>query len=125
MDQYQQELIRILQEIRDNQNRQLEMQKRALEMQTEQFELFRQQAVKAQELQERAERLQGKRTQAVRGCGADYCGADYLSDLVADQIRENSAFAESNTTLGQVIRGHFYRHGITGQDTNIVLAHFA
>ncbi|TNF95899.1 MAG: hypothetical protein EP297_11335 [Gammaproteobacteria bacterium] len=54
------ELIRLLEEIRDNQKLQIEHQSEALSIQKEQFELVRQRYEKAAKLQERAEVLQDK-----------------------------------------------------------------
>ncbi len=55
----------LLEEIRDNQNIQLERQAEALTLQKQQFELVREQYTKTLRIQDRAEALQNKSAQIV------------------------------------------------------------
>lgn len=66
-DQNSQQLIRILEEIRNNQRTQLERQAEALALQREQFALVQQQTERAERLQDRAEQIQIKSAQLVTG----------------------------------------------------------
>ncbi len=61
------QLIRLLEEIRDNQKMQLERQAEALALQREQFALVQKQTERAERLQNRAEALQAKGVQPVTG----------------------------------------------------------
>jgi len=56
----EQDLFRVLEEIRDNQKLQLERQAKALELQREQFSLVQKQYERAERLQDRAEQIQAK-----------------------------------------------------------------
>ena len=60
-------LIRVLEEIRDNQRTQLERQAEALALQREQFALVQKQTERAERLQDRAEQIQVKSAQLVAG----------------------------------------------------------
>lgn len=62
-----QQLIRLLEEMRDNQRRQLERQAEALALQREQFALVQKQSERAERLQDRAEEIQMKSAQLVTG----------------------------------------------------------
>ncbi|MFO1424862.1 MAG: hypothetical protein U1F70_14650 [Candidatus Competibacteraceae bacterium] len=62
-----QQLIRLLEEMRDNQRRQLERQAEALALQREQFALVQKQSERAERLQDRAEEIQLKSAQLVTG----------------------------------------------------------
>jgi uncharacterized membrane protein (DUF106 family) len=64
-DQNSQQLIRILEEIRNNQRTQLERQAEALALQREQFALVQKQTERAERLQDRAEQIQIKSAQLV------------------------------------------------------------
>jgi hypothetical protein len=66
-DQDSQRLLRILEELRDNQKVQLERQAEALVLQREQFALIQRQYERHERLQDRAEHLQGKHAQLVAG----------------------------------------------------------
>ena len=55
-----QDLLRVLEEIRDNQKLQLERQAHALELQREQFSLVQKQFERAESIQDRAEQIQAK-----------------------------------------------------------------
>lgn len=61
------QLIRLLEEMRDNQRRQLERQAEALALQREQFALVQKQSERAERLQDRAEEIQMKSAQLVTG----------------------------------------------------------
>lgn len=61
------QLLRLLEEIRDNQTRQLERQAEALALQREQFALVQKQSERAERLQDRAEEIQLKSAQLVTG----------------------------------------------------------
>ena len=61
------QLIRLLEEIRDNQKMQLERQAEALALQREQFALVQKQTERAERLQDRAEDIQAKSAQLVSG----------------------------------------------------------
>jgi hypothetical protein len=58
-------LVRVLEEIRDNQKLQLERQAEALQLQREQFVIFQKQAERASALHDRAEQIQDKGSQLV------------------------------------------------------------
>lgn len=58
-------IIRILEEVRANQQMQLERQAESLSIQKEQFQIFLKQNIKTAELQERAERVQERSAQLV------------------------------------------------------------
>ncbi|MGH8753315.1 MAG: hypothetical protein ACREUJ_05490 [Burkholderiales bacterium] len=62
-----QDLLRVLEEIRDNQKLQLERQAKALELQREQFTLVQKQYERAERLQDRAEQIQAQSAQLVTG----------------------------------------------------------
>ncbi len=62
-----QDLLRVLEEIRDNQRLQLERQAKALELQREQFSLVQKQYERAERLQDRAEQIQAKSAQIITG----------------------------------------------------------
>ena len=66
-DQDSQQLIRVLEEIRDNQKTQLERQAESLALQRELFALVQKQTERAERLQDRAEELQAKGAQLVTG----------------------------------------------------------
>ena len=66
-DQNSQQLIRILEEIRNNQRTQLERQAEALALQREQFALAQKQTERAERLQDRVEQIQIKSAQLVTG----------------------------------------------------------
>ncbi len=66
-DQDSQRLLRLLEEIRDNQRTQLERQAESLVLQRERFALIQKQAERAERLQDRAEELQVKGAQLVTG----------------------------------------------------------
>jgi uncharacterized membrane protein (DUF106 family) len=53
-------IVRLLEEIRDNQAAQLARQAEALALQKEQFELIRRQAERSEKIQDRAEELQAR-----------------------------------------------------------------
>lgn len=59
--------VRLLAEIRDNQKLQIERQLEAMAMQREQFELFKRQVERNERLQDRAEQLQGTGAALVAG----------------------------------------------------------
>ncbi len=61
------QLIRLLEEIRDNQRAQLERQAESLALQREQFALVQKQTERAERLQDRAEDMQAKGAQLVAG----------------------------------------------------------
>jgi len=61
------QLVRVLEEIRDNQRAQLERQAESLALQREQFALVQKQAERAERLQDRAEDMQVKGAQLVAG----------------------------------------------------------
>lgn len=58
-------LIRLLEEIRDNQKRQLERQAEVLALQREQFALVQRQQERAGRIQDRAEQIQNRSAQIV------------------------------------------------------------
>lgn len=60
-------VIRLLEEIRSNQQRQMERQAEALAIQREQFDIFRRQAERTERIQEKAEKLQDRSAQIVGG----------------------------------------------------------
>jgi uncharacterized membrane protein (DUF106 family) len=60
-------LIRVLEEIRDNQKLQLERQAEAYALQREQFAVVQKQADRAERIQDRAEQIQAKSAQLVAG----------------------------------------------------------
>ncbi len=62
-----QRLIRILEEVRDNQKLQLERQAEALALQREQFALVQRQSDRTERIQDRAEDIQAKGAQLVAG----------------------------------------------------------
>ena len=62
----QDQIVRLLTEIRDNQKLQLERQGEALEMQREQLALVQKQMTRAEKIQDRAELLQDKGNQMVQ-----------------------------------------------------------
>jgi uncharacterized membrane protein (DUF106 family) len=62
-----QRLIRVLEEIRDNQKIQLERQAEALALQREQFGLVRKQAERAERIQDRAEEIQAGSAKLIAG----------------------------------------------------------
>jgi hypothetical protein len=62
-----QRLIRVLEEIRDNQKIQLERQAEALALQREQFGLVRKQAERAERIQDRAEEIQARSATLIAG----------------------------------------------------------
>lgn len=62
-----QRLIRVLEEIRDNQKVQIERQSEALALQREQFELVKKQTERTERIQDRAEQIQAKSATLVAG----------------------------------------------------------
>jgi len=62
-----QQLVSVLEEIRNNQKLQLERQAEALSLQREQFALVQKQYERAERLQDRAEEIQTKGAQLVSG----------------------------------------------------------
>lgn len=66
-DNDSQKVVRLLEEIRNNQNVQLERQLEALAIQREQFAIFQRQADRAERIQEKAEKLQDRSAQMVGG----------------------------------------------------------
>jgi len=64
-EQETQQLIRLLEEIRDNQRQQVERQAEALLLQREQFALVQRQQERAERIQDRAEQIQTKSAQIV------------------------------------------------------------
>ena len=62
----EEQIVRLLTEIRDNQKLQLERQAEALNMQREQLELVQKQMARAEKLQDRAELLQDRGQQIVQ-----------------------------------------------------------
>lgn len=60
-----QQLIRLLEEIRDNQRQQIERQAEALSLQREQVALVQRQHERAERIQDRAEQIQNKSAQIV------------------------------------------------------------
>jgi uncharacterized membrane protein (DUF106 family) len=65
MDVESEKLLRVLEEIRDNQRAQIASQHEALALQREQFELVRRQAERTERIQERSERIQDRSSQIV------------------------------------------------------------
>ncbi len=61
----QQNTVRVLEEIRDNQKLQLQHQKEALSLQKEQFALFQKQIQRTERIQDRAEQLQDRGAQII------------------------------------------------------------
>jgi len=59
------QVVRLLTEIRDAQQRQLARQEEALRLQREQFAIFQRQAARAEQLQNRAEKIQDKSAQVI------------------------------------------------------------
>jgi len=59
------QVVRLLTEIRDAQQRQLARQEEALRLQREQFAIFQRQAERAEQLQNRAEKIQDKSAQVI------------------------------------------------------------
>jgi uncharacterized membrane protein (DUF106 family) len=62
-----QKLVRVLEEIRDNQKLQLDRQAEAYALQREQFAVVRKQAERVERIQDRAEQIQAKSAQLVAG----------------------------------------------------------
>ena len=59
------QVVRLLTEIRDAQQLQLARQEEALRLQREQFAIFQRQAERAEQLQNRAEKIQDKSAQVI------------------------------------------------------------
>ncbi|MFL6623966.1 MAG: hypothetical protein ACJ8KA_09095 [Sulfurifustis sp.] len=66
-DNDSQKVIRVLEEIRNNQSLQIERQLEALAIQREQFAIFQRQAERAERIQDKAEKLQERSAQLVGG----------------------------------------------------------
>lgn len=58
-------------------------------------------------------------------CVAQICSAQAEKEVLAPAVIKRLALAESDSTLGQIVRRQFHTHPITGDDADKVLAHFS